>query len=119
MKLTILSGMLFVTVFAGAASAAPQIDWIWSDATARVQESSNAAIYTPVERPMNAVQWKWDKVEAQQAIDRALPRDRQVVQPIEVVRQHGIASGADELSEVDLRERIANPRRILVDESDF
>lgn len=112
---TILATTLFIfTLLGHSAYAGPQVDLLWSHDSARVLESHAALVATPVERPLNAVHWKWDMVDAREAIKRAFPQGRTVIEPIEVTRADG--SDETELSEVDLREVIlGSPPPLLVD----
>jgi hypothetical protein len=112
---TILASTLLIFTFLGhSAYAGPQVDLLWSNDSARVLESHAALVATPVERPLNAVHWKWDRVDAQAVIRRAFPQGRAVITPIEVVRADG--RDESEVSEVDLREAITpSPRPLLGD----
>lgn len=112
MKTILAATLLIFTLLGHAAEAETQFDFLWSNDSARVLESHAALVATPVEQPLNAVHWKWDMVDAQDAIRAAFPPERTVIQPIEV----GRADGRDEteISEIDLREVIQDlPRPLL------
>lgn len=104
MKTILASTMLIFTLLGRAAWAEPEVHFLWSNESARVLESHSALVATPVEQPLNAVHWKWDMVDAQDAIRDAFPDERTVIQPVEVVRFNG--RDETELSEVDLRESL-------------
>lgn len=110
---TILAATLFIfTMLGHSAYAGPQVDFLFSNESARVTESHSALVATPVERPLNAVHWKWDQVDAQEAIKQVFPQGRTVIEPIEVVGAD--SRGESELSEVDLREAVSESRRPLL-----
>lgn len=96
--------LLVYTMLGQSAWAAPEVHLLWSSESARVLEGHAALVATPVEQPLNAVHWKWDMVEAQQAIQKLFPQGRQVLSPIQTVRASGREEG--ELSEVDLRQEL-------------
>lgn len=103
----ILLATLTLTIFTllgQSAWAAPEVHFLWSQDSARVLEGHAAVVATPVEQPLNAVHWKWDMVEAQQAISEVFPRERSVISPVQVVRSQGREEA--ELSEVDLRQEL-------------
>lgn len=105
MKTFLPSLLLSVTLLAPTAWADPEVHLLWSPESARVLESHAAVVATPVELPANAVWWKWDRVEAQQAIKKVYPQDRTVITAIKVERSAG-----SEVSEVDLRESLSRSR---------
>lgn len=114
MKTIFASTLLILTLLGQASWAAPELHLLWSTESARVLESHAAVVATPVEVPPNAVQWKWDRVEAQEAIKNIYPQGRRVLSPIKVERADG--ADAAELSEVDLRESLTRvPRPLLSD----
>lgn len=106
MKTFLSTLLLSLTLLAPAAWAEPEIHLLWSPESARVLESHAAVVATPVEVPANAVWWKWDRVEAQQAIKKVYPQERTVIAPIKVERAAG-----SEVSEVDLRESLSRSRQ--------
>lgn len=112
MKTILATTVLIFTLLGHSAYAETQFDFLWSNDSARVLESHAALVATPVAQPLNAIQWKWDMVDAQDAIRDAFPPQRTVIEPIEVVR----ADGRDEteLSEVDLREAVQESRPSLL-----
>lgn len=111
MKTILASTLLIFTLLGHSAYAETQFDFLWSNDSARVLESHAALTATPVEQPLNAIQWKWDMVDAQEAIKGAFPTERTVIQPIKVVRADG--RDQSELSEVDLREELRESSPLL------
>ena len=115
MKTIFASTVLILTLLSQVAWAAPEVHFLWSRDSARVLESHSAAIATPVENPPNAVQWKWDRVDSQDAIKTVFPQGRKVISPTRVERANG--QDAADLSEVDLRESISKSRRPLLSDN--
>jgi hypothetical protein len=111
MKTILATTLLVFTLLGHSAHAQTQLHLLWSSDSARVLESHAALVATPVEQPLNAVHWKWDMVDAQDAIKGAFPEDRTVIEPIEVVRADG--RGEAELSEVDLRESLGHSLHLM------
>jgi hypothetical protein len=111
MKTILAATLVIFTLLGHSADAQPEVHLLWSNDSARVLESHAALVATPVEQPLNAIHWKWDMVDAQEAIRAAFPEDRVVIEPIEVVR----ADGRDDplLSEVDLRESLGQSQHLL------
>lgn len=112
---TLLAAMTFTvfTLLGQSAYADPAVNFLISNENARVVDSHQAVINTPIAQPFNAVQWKWDQAEAQEVINSAFPNNRNVVKPIQVVRENG--RDESELSEVDLREELNESRHLLSD----
>lgn len=112
---TLLAAMTFVvfTMLGQSAWADPAVNFLISNENARVVDSHQSVITTPVAQPFNAAQWRWDQAEAQEAIKTAFPENRSAVKPIQVVRENG--RDETELSEVDLREELAESRHLLSD----
>ena len=115
MKTILASTVLILTLLSQAAWSAPEVHFLFSRDGARVTESQSAAITTPVENPPNAVQWKWDRVEAQEAIKDVFPQERTVISPVRVERANG--ESAADLSEVDLREALSKSRQTLLSDN--
>ena len=113
MKTILATTLLIFTLLGHSAYAETQFDFLFSNDSARVLESHSALLATPVEQPLNAIHWKWDMVDAQEAIKEAFPIERTVIQPIKVVRADG--RGDTELSEVDLREELRESSPLLSD----
>lgn len=101
MKTRIQNLALTVTAIAIATATtawgAPQVDLLYSNASAQVYEAQSAAVFTPVSRPPAAVHWKWNRVEAQRAVQGLFPNDRKVVGEVRVV-----GNGATDASDVDV-----------------
>lgn len=112
MKTIFAFTLLILTLLGQASWAEPELHLLWSRDSARVLESHAAVVATPVEVPPNAVQWKWDRVEAQEAIKDIYPQGRTVISPIKVERVDG-----GELSEVDLRESLTRTSRPLLSDN--
>jgi hypothetical protein len=112
MKLILTLTLMIFTMLGHSAWAETQVDFLWSNDSARVLESHAALVATPVEQPLNAIQWKWDKIDAQEALNKAFPQGRTVIQPIEIVRANG--RDETELSEIDLRESVSRSRNPLL-----
>jgi hypothetical protein len=65
----------------------------------------NAALYTPVNRPSPAVDWSFNRADAQQAWRNAYPEERIIVQRVEVVRQQELAEVDREPETIDINGR--------------
>lgn len=115
MKTIFASTLLILTLLGQASWAEPEVHFLLSTESARVLESHSAAFTTPVQTPPNAVQWKWDRVEAQDAVKKVYPQGRTVISPVRVERADG--RDAADLSEVDLRDSISNSRRTLLSDN--
>ncbi len=90
-----------VAIVSTTASAAPELDLIYSNASAQVYEAQSAAVFTPVERPPAAVHWKWSRVEAQQSVNRLMPKDRKVVSEVRVVGNGSTDAKAEDVAGLD------------------
>lgn len=99
-----LSLIAFVGLAVGSASA-QEFNFIWSDTHNEVLARHNAALYTPVNRPSPAVDWSFNRADAQQAWRNAYPEERIIVQRVEVVRQQELAEVDREPETIDINGR--------------
>lgn len=100
---TIVAALTLSFVLAGGASA-QEFRLLWSDAHNEVLDKHNAAIYTPVFRPSPAIDWQYSIGESQRAYYDAYPKDRLIVQKVEVVQDQAIADAKPETMDVNGRE---------------
>lgn len=92
MKITkILPGILLACSLILAPTSAQEVRLLWSDTHNEVLDKANANIYTPVVKPQAAIDWQYSIGESQRAFFRRYPKDRKVVQEVEVVRSNQLA----------------------------
>ena len=100
---TIIATATFIMLIAGAASA-QEFRPLWSDHHNEVLDKHNAAIYTPVSRPNAAIDWQYSIGESQRAYFDAYPKDRIVVQRVNVVRDQALAEVEPQTMDINGRE---------------
>ena len=83
-KNKILIALATALFLSGSASAAPRVEFLWSDHSAELFDTQTAAWETPVSMPPNAIRWRYDRARAQESFRNMYPRDRQIVQQIQV-----------------------------------
>ena len=99
---TIIATVTLILLYAGAASA-QEFHFLWSDAHNEVLDKHNAAIYTPVSKPNAAIDWQYSIGESQRAYFDAYPKDRIVVQRVQVVQDQAIADAEPKTMDVNGR----------------
>ena len=92
-KRTIATALTLFICYAGSASA-QEVHFLWSGEHNEVLAKHNATLYTPTEQPMPAVDWRFNRADAQDAYKKAYPRERRVIQPIRVERNVDVAESA-------------------------
>ena len=100
---TIIATATFFILVAGASSA-QEFRFLWSDHHNEVLDKHNAAIYTPVSRPNAAIDWQYSVGESQRAYHDAYPKDRIVVQRVDVVRGQAVAEVEPQTMDINVRE---------------
>ncbi len=92
-----ITSLCLATLFA-APVAAQEVHVLWSDTHNEVLAEHNAAVYQPVSRTLNGTDWKFQRAEAQRALRKVYPRDRDVVREVKVVGEKDDAQTPEEYS---------------------
>lgn len=80
-----LLAVLLMAVLTGTATADTKVKWIWADHLPELYDAHIAAWDTPVAMPPGAIHWRYNQARAREAVTRAFPMDRQVIQKVEIV----------------------------------
>lgn len=83
-KLFLPAVALALAVTCGAASAGPDVKFLWSEESDQVFEMHSAASYTAVEKPPNWIYAKNNRAKSQEAARRLFRKDGPVIQAVEV-----------------------------------
>jgi hypothetical protein len=110
MKISLYTTALITALIlaSGGLASSQEVHFLWTDTHNEVLARHNSALYTTVNDPPAAVDWRFNRFDAQQSMQKLYPRDRVIVQDTEVLNSKAVA-------EVKPETMVVNGKEVLLE----